>query len=95
MRQLVGEAMSVIADNSDVPVSVKCRIGVDDRDSYNELCKFLLHCLGTIIISFWIFFFLSGITKPIFVERKSIFRIPIDLAYNPPANQLRTQKQQC
>ncbi|KAL9677148.1 hypothetical protein QQ045_005375 [Rhodiola kirilowii] len=39
--QLVGEAMSIIADNSDVPVSVKCRIGVDDRDSYNELCDFV------------------------------------------------------
>ena len=31
--------MSVIAANTDVPVSVKCRIGVDDHDSYNELCK--------------------------------------------------------
>lgn len=35
----MGEAMSVIAANTDVPVSVKCRIGVDDHDSYNELCK--------------------------------------------------------
>ncbi len=33
--------MSVIAANTDVPVSVKCRIGVDDHDSYNELCKVL------------------------------------------------------
>lgn len=33
--------MSVISDNSDVPVSVKCRIGVDNHDSYNELCKVL------------------------------------------------------
>uniref|UniRef100_A0A7N0VDS1 tRNA-dihydrouridine synthase n=2 Tax=Kalanchoe fedtschenkoi TaxID=63787 RepID=A0A7N0VDS1_KALFE len=39
--QLVGEAMSIIADNSDAPVSVKCRIGVDDHDSYNELCDFV------------------------------------------------------
>ena len=31
--------MSVIAANTNVPVSVKCRIGVDDHDSYNELCK--------------------------------------------------------
>jgi len=31
--------MSVIAANTDVPVSVKCRIGLDDHDSYNELCK--------------------------------------------------------
>lgn len=31
--------MSAIAANSDVPVSVKCRIGVDDHDSYEELCK--------------------------------------------------------
>ena len=33
--------MSVIAANTDAPVSVKCRIGVDDHDSYNELCKVL------------------------------------------------------
>lgn len=31
--------MSVISANCDVPVSVKCRIGVDNHDSYNELCK--------------------------------------------------------
>lgn len=37
--KFVGEAMSVIAANTNVPVSVKCRIGVDDHDSYNELCK--------------------------------------------------------
>ncbi|KAG7036588.1 dusA [Cucurbita argyrosperma subsp. argyrosperma] len=39
--KFVGEAMSVIAANTDVPVSVKCRIGVDDHDSYNELCDFV------------------------------------------------------
>lgn len=39
--KFVGEAMSAIAANCDVPVSVKCRIGVDDRDSYNELCDFI------------------------------------------------------
>ncbi|WVZ98468.1 hypothetical protein U9M48_043908 [Paspalum notatum var. saurae] len=35
------DAMSAIAANCDVPVSVKCRIGVDDRDSYEELCEFV------------------------------------------------------
>ncbi|KAI3913231.1 hypothetical protein MKW92_028751 [Papaver armeniacum] len=39
--KFVGEAMSVIAANCDVPVSVKCRIGVDDHDSYKELCDFI------------------------------------------------------
>ncbi|KAF8398398.1 hypothetical protein HHK36_017325 [Tetracentron sinense] len=39
--KFVGEAMSAIASNSDAPVSVKCRIGVDDHDSYNELCDFI------------------------------------------------------
>ena len=39
--KFVAEAMTVIAANTDVPVSVKCRIGVDDHDSYNELCKVL------------------------------------------------------
>lgn len=40
--KLVGEAMSALADNTNVPVTVKCRIGVDDHDSYEELCEFLL-----------------------------------------------------
>lgn len=40
--KFVGEAMSVIAANTDVAVTVKCRIGVDDHDSYSELCKFFL-----------------------------------------------------
>ncbi|KAL3622519.1 hypothetical protein CASFOL_033930 [Castilleja foliolosa] len=39
--KFVAEAMSVISANTDVPVSVKCRIGVDDHDSYNELCDFI------------------------------------------------------
>ncbi|KAG9138227.1 hypothetical protein Leryth_001451 [Lithospermum erythrorhizon] len=39
--KFVAEAMSVIAANTDVPVSVKCRIGVDNHDSYNELCKII------------------------------------------------------
>lgn len=39
--KFVAEAMSVIAVNSDAPVSVKCRIGVDDHDSYDELCDFI------------------------------------------------------
>ncbi|XP_010545132.1 PREDICTED: uncharacterized protein LOC104817580 [Tarenaya hassleriana] len=39
--QLVGEAMSAIAANTNVPVTVKCRIGVDDHDSYDELCDFV------------------------------------------------------
>ncbi|MED6111973.1 hypothetical protein PIB30_057314 [Stylosanthes scabra] len=37
----VAEAMSAIAANTNVPVSVKCRIGVDDHDSYDELCDFI------------------------------------------------------
>ncbi|GAU12631.1 hypothetical protein TSUD_121220 [Trifolium subterraneum] len=39
--KFVAEAVSVIAANTKVPVSVKCRIGVDDHDSYNELCDFI------------------------------------------------------
>ncbi|KAG2656224.1 tRNA-dihydrouridine(20/20a) synthase-like isoform X2 [Panicum virgatum] len=39
--EFVGDAMSAIAANCDVPVSVKCRIGVDDHDSYEELCEFV------------------------------------------------------
>ncbi|PIN14087.1 tRNA-dihydrouridine synthase [Handroanthus impetiginosus] len=39
--KFVANAMSVISANTNVPVSVKCRIGVDDHDSYNELCDFV------------------------------------------------------
>ncbi|KAL5708172.1 hypothetical protein ACHQM5_018996 [Ranunculus cassubicifolius] len=39
--KFVGEAMSAIAANCDVPVTVKCRIGLDDHDSYDELCEFI------------------------------------------------------
>ncbi|KAL2608707.1 hypothetical protein R1flu_027280 [Riccia fluitans] len=39
--ELVGQAMAVIADNCSVPVTVKCRIGVDNYDSYEELCTFI------------------------------------------------------
>ncbi|KAG2372504.1 uncharacterized protein HKW66_Vig0206270 [Vigna angularis] len=37
--KFVAEAISLIFANTNVPVTVKCRIGVDDHDSYNELCK--------------------------------------------------------
>jgi len=40
--KLVGEAMSAIAANTNVPVTVKCRIGVDNHDSYDELCELFL-----------------------------------------------------
>ncbi|XP_020973859.1 uncharacterized protein LOC107629698 isoform X1 [Arachis ipaensis] len=39
--KFVAEAMSAIAANTNVPVSVKCRIGVDDHDSYDQLCDFI------------------------------------------------------
>ncbi|XP_058729471.1 uncharacterized protein LOC131601624 isoform X1 [Vicia villosa] len=39
--KFVAEAMSAIASSTNVPVSVKCRIGVDDHDSYDELCDFI------------------------------------------------------
>ncbi|VFQ91260.1 unnamed protein product [Cuscuta campestris] len=39
--KFVAQAMSVIAAHTNVPVSVKCRIGVDDHDSYHELCDFI------------------------------------------------------
>lgn len=49
--KFVAEAMSAIAASTNVPVSVKCRIGVDDHDSYNELCKVLL--LAFFVFSSW------------------------------------------
>ncbi|KAM2497709.1 hypothetical protein PS1_040055 [Malus domestica] len=49
--KFVAEAMSVIAAHTDAPVSVKCRIGVDNHDSYNELCKFPLPDSSVYIVS--------------------------------------------
>ncbi|XP_078443803.1 uncharacterized protein LOC144713169 [Wolffia australiana] len=45
--KFVGKAMTAISDNCDVPISVKCRIGVDDRDSYSELCEFIYTVAST------------------------------------------------
>ena len=53
--KFVGEAMTVIAANTNASVTVKCRIGVDDHDSYNELCKFFF----TLIFSSRMFLCLS------------------------------------
>lgn len=55
--KFVAEAMSVIAANTNVPVSVKCRIGVDDHDSYNELCKFFQYSVNIFL------YILSKITQ--------------------------------
>jgi tRNA-dihydrouridine synthase A len=48
--QLVGECMTAIAEGSPgTPVTVKCRIGVDDFDSYDLLRKYLaslVHVVG-------------------------------------------------
>ncbi|CAM6090776.1 unnamed protein product [Calypogeia fissa] len=38
---LVGQAMAAIAESCTVPVTVKCRIGVDNFDSYEELYTFV------------------------------------------------------
>ena len=39
---LVAECVAAMQENSGgAPVTVKCRIGVDDVDSYGELCKFI------------------------------------------------------
>ena len=37
---LVGECVRAMADAVDVPVTVKCRIGVDDQDEYADLQRF-------------------------------------------------------
>eukprot|EP00899_Mesostigma_viride_P007160 jgi/Mesvir1/16445/Mv17247-RA.1 len=36
--ELVGDAAAAMEAASGLPVTIKCRIGVDDRDSYEELC---------------------------------------------------------
>lgn len=39
---LVAECVAAMAENAGgAPVTVKCRVGVDDKDSYDELCAFI------------------------------------------------------
>ncbi len=37
---LVGTCVAAMAAAARIPVTVKCRIGIDDRDSFEELCEF-------------------------------------------------------
>ena len=39
--ELVADCIAAMRDSISVPVTVKCRIGVDDTDSYDELCHFV------------------------------------------------------
>jgi tRNA-dihydrouridine synthase A len=43
----VGAACAAMRASSGLPVTVKCRTGVDDRDSYEELCDFVETVAGT------------------------------------------------
>jgi tRNA-dihydrouridine synthase A len=38
---LVAECVAAMQAKVNIPVTVKCRIGVDDCDSYEELCRFI------------------------------------------------------
>ncbi len=42
--ELVAQCVQAMASNVDIPVTVKCRIGIDDKDSEEEL----LHFIGTV-----------------------------------------------
>ena len=39
--QLVADCVAAMQDAVDIPVTVKHRIGIDDRDSWDELCEFV------------------------------------------------------
>ncbi len=39
--QLVADCVQAMREEISIPVTVKHRIGIDDRDSYEELCKFV------------------------------------------------------
>ena len=41
--ELVADCVKAMKDNLDIPISVKCRIGYDDNDSYEELYNFVEH----------------------------------------------------
>lgn len=39
--QLVADCCAAMAAVTDIPITVKCRLGVDDVDSYQQLCNFV------------------------------------------------------
>ena len=39
--QVVADGIKAMRDKVDIPVTIKCRIGVDDNDSYEALCDFV------------------------------------------------------
>ncbi|APC96952.1 tRNA dihydrouridine(20/20a) synthase DusA [Francisella frigiditurris] len=39
--ETVADCVKAMKDNLDIPISIKCRIGYDNNDSYLELCNFL------------------------------------------------------
>ena len=39
--KLVADCVAAMCDAVDIPVTVKHRIGIDDRDSWDELCEFI------------------------------------------------------
>ena len=39
--QTVADGIKAMRDAVDIPVTIKCRIGVDDNDSYEALCNFV------------------------------------------------------
>lgn len=39
--QIVADGIKAMRDAVDIPVTIKCRIGVDDNDSYEALCEFV------------------------------------------------------
>ena len=41
--ELVADCVKAMRDAVSIPVTVKCRIGVDDNDSYSALCEFIDH----------------------------------------------------
>ena len=41
---LVREIVSQMGRRAHQPITVKCRLGVDNRDSYEELCSFINSC---------------------------------------------------
>jgi tRNA-dihydrouridine synthase A len=48
--ELVAECLAAMRERVDIPVTVKCRIGVDDKDSYDSLRHFI-QCISNVGIS--------------------------------------------
>nr|WP_119330491.1 tRNA dihydrouridine(20/20a) synthase DusA [Pseudofrancisella aestuarii] len=80
--ETVADCVKAMKDNLDIPISIKCRIGYDNNDSYSELCNFLQMQIEADIDYICIHArkgWLSGLSPK---ENRTIPELNYDIVYN-------------